>query len=94
MNKLLSIHAMTDLRTYKKEYEAQTRSKDKRKTDSEGQGEWDTDLVREARTAVQRGEEVKRPCQKGTLQGEGDSVSSNFVSADFRKMRPDSFQKS
>lgn len=55
MKKLLSLHAMTDLRTYKKEYEAQTKSKDKRKTDSVGQGEWDTDLIREARTAVQPG---------------------------------------
>ena len=30
-----------------------------RKTDSEGQGERDTDLVREARKAVQRGKERK-----------------------------------
>ena len=37
-----------------------------------GQGAWDTDLVREARTAFQRGEEGERPCQKGTCQGEGD----------------------
>ena len=37
------------------------------------QGEWDTDLVREARTAVQRGEEGERLCQKGTCPGEGDS---------------------
>ena len=44
-----------------------------RKTDSEGQGEWDTGLVREARKAVQRGEEGKRPCQKRTCQGVGDS---------------------
>ena len=33
----------------------------------------DTDIVREARKAVQRGEEGKRPCQKRTCQGEGDS---------------------
>ena len=38
-----------------------------------GQGEWDTDIFREARKAVQRGEEGKRPCQKGTCQGEGES---------------------
>ena len=37
-----------------------------------GQGEWDTDIIREARKAVQRGEEGERPCQKGTCQGEGD----------------------
>ena len=37
------------------------------------QGEWDTDIIREARKAVQRGEEGERPCQKGTCQGEGDS---------------------
>ena len=36
------------------------------------QGKWGTDIVREARTAVQRGEEGERPCQKGTCQGEGD----------------------
>ena len=44
-----------------------------RMTDSEGQGEWDTDIVREERKAVQRGKERERPCQKGTCQGEGDS---------------------
>ena len=38
-------------------------------TDSEGQVEWDTDIVREARRAVQRGEEGERPCQKGTCRG-------------------------
>ena len=32
----------------------------------------DTDIVPEARKAVQRGEEGKRPGQKGTCQGEGD----------------------
>ena len=42
-------------------------------TDSEGQGELDTDIVREARTAIQRGEEGERPCQTGTCQSEGDS---------------------
>ena len=41
-------------------------------TDIEGQGERDTDIVREARTTVQRGEERERPCQTGTCQGEGN----------------------
>ena len=78
MKKLLSLHAMTDLRTYKKEYEAQTRSKDKRKTDSVGQVEWDTDIVREARKAVQRGEEGERPCQKGTCRVRATAMEGSF----------------
>ena len=49
----------------KKEYEAETGSLVVRKTDSEGQGEWYTDIVREARKTVRRGEEGKRPCHEG-----------------------------
>ena len=62
-----------------------------RKTDSEGQGEWDTDIVREARTAVQRGEEGERPCQKGTCQGEGDS-DGGLVRHTERALRPEASQ--
>ena len=62
-----------------------------RKTDSEGQGEWDTDLVREARTAGQRGEEGKRPCQKGTCQGEGDS-DGGLVRHTEKALRPKASQ--
>ncbi len=56
-------------------------------TDSERQGERDTDLVREARQAVQRGEEGKRPCRKGTCQGEGDS-DGGLVRNTERALRP------
>ena len=91
MKKLLSLHAMTDLWTCKKEYEAQTESKVKRKTDSEGQGERDTDIFREARKAVQRGEEGKRPCRKGTCQGEGDS-DGGLVRHTERALRPEASQ--
>lgn len=38
--------------------------------------------------------EVSRVVLKQLEGGDALSVSSNFVSADFRKMRPDSFQKS
>ena len=62
-----------------------------RKTDSEVQGEWDTDIVREARKAVQRGEEGKRPCQKGTCQGEGDSDGELARHAE-RALRPEASQ--
>ena len=62
-----------------------------RKTDSEGQGEWDTDIVREARMAVQRGEEGESPCQKGTCQGEGDS-DGGLVRHTERALRPEAGQ--
>ena len=62
-----------------------------RKTDSEGQVERDTDIVREARKAVQRGEEGKRPCQKGTCQGEGDS-DEGLVRHTERALRPEAGQ--
>ena len=51
------------------------------------QGEWDTDIVREARKAVQRGEEGKRHCQKGTCPGEGDS-DGGLVRHTERALRP------
>ena len=47
----------------------------------------DTDIVPEARKAVQRGEEGKRPCQKGTCQGEGDS-DGGLVRHTERSLRP------
>ena len=62
-----------------------------RKTDSEGQGERDTDIVREARKAVQRGEERERPCQKGTCQSEGDS-DGGLVRHTERALRPEASQ--
>ena len=62
-----------------------------RKTDSEGQGEWDTDIVREARKAVQRGKEGERPCQKGTCQSEGDS-DGGLVRHTERALRPEASQ--
>ena len=62
-----------------------------RKTDSEGQGERDTDIVREARKAVQRGYEGERPCQKGTCQGEGDR-NGGLVRNTERSLRPEAGQ--
>ena len=62
-----------------------------RKTDSEGQGERDTDIVREERKAVQRGKERERPCQKGTCQGEGDS-DGGLVRNTERALRPEAGQ--
>ena len=50
-------------------------------------GKWDTDIVREARKAVQRGKERERPCQTGTCQGEGDS-NGEFVWNTERALRP------
>ena len=55
------------------------------------QGEWDTDIVRKARKAVQRGEEGKRPCQTGTCQGEGDSDGGVIRHAE-RALRPQASQ--
>ena len=55
------------------------------------QGEWDTDIIREARKAVQRGEEGERPCQKGTCQGEGDS-DGGLVRNTERALRPEASQ--
>ena len=62
-----------------------------RMTDSEGQGEWDTDIVREARKSVQRGKERERPCRKGTCQGEGDS-DGVLVRHTERAVRPEAGQ--
>ena len=50
-------------------------------------GERDTDIVREARKAVQRGIERERPCQTGTCQGEGDS-DGGLVRHTERALRP------
>ena len=62
-----------------------------RMTDSEGQGEWDTDIVREARKSVQRGKERERPCRKGTCLGEGDS-DGGLVRHTERALRPEAGQ--
>ena len=62
-----------------------------RKTDSEGQGERGTDIVREARKAVQRGDAGKRPCQKETCQGEGD-IDGGLVRHAERALRPEAGQ--
>ena len=55
--RLVNIGTGADWIVLLKEYEAETGSLVVRKTDSEGQGEWNTDIVREARKAVRRGEE-------------------------------------
>ena len=62
-----------------------------RKTDSEGQGERDTDIVREARKAVQRGKERERPCREGTCQGEGDRDGVLVLHTE-RALRPEASQ--
>ena len=54
---LVNIGTGADWIVLLKEYEAETGSLVVLKTDSEGQGEWYTDIVREARKAVRRGEE-------------------------------------
>ena len=55
------------------------------------QGERDTDIVREARKAVQLGKERERPCQTGTCQSEGDS-DGGLVRHTEKALRPEADQ--